>query len=74
MDDYSENTTTQKRGGILGFLTRRQGGKRFTIADIITYLYLVAGIVVMFGPVLWLVMSSFKSIEALYEFPPTFLP
>jgi alpha-1,4-digalacturonate transport system permease protein len=29
---------------------------------------------VMFGPVLWLVMSSFKTESALSQFPPTFLP
>jgi alpha-1,4-digalacturonate transport system permease protein len=28
----------------------------------------------MFGPVLWIVMSSFKTQAALSEFPPTFLP
>jgi alpha-1,4-digalacturonate transport system permease protein len=28
----------------------------------------------MFGPVVWLVMSSFKTPEALTEFPPSFLP
>lgn len=65
--------TTNKRQGILGFLLRRKG-KRFSLVDAITYLYLLAGVIVMFGPVLWLIMSSFKSVEALYEFPPTFLP
>jgi alpha-1,4-digalacturonate transport system permease protein len=60
--------------GIVAFLTRRRGGKRLDTSDIITYLYLIAGTVVMFGPVLWLVMSSFKPLEGLYEFPPTFLP
>ncbi|UUZ65123.1 hypothetical protein LP417_10985 [Polaromonas sp. P1-6] len=28
----------------------------------------------MFGPVLWLVMSSFKTENALSQFPPSFLP
>ncbi len=56
------------------FLTRRRGHTRLHIADIITYLYLIAGAIVMFGPVLWLIMSSFKPLAGLYEFPPTFLP
>jgi alpha-1,4-digalacturonate transport system permease protein len=56
------------------FLGRRQGGKRLTTADLVTYLYLLLGTVVMFGPVVWLILSSFKPIEGLYEFPPTFLP
>jgi len=47
-------------GGVLGFLTRRRGGPRLSFSDVITYLYLLLGTVVMFGPVIWLVMSSFK--------------
>jgi alpha-1,4-digalacturonate transport system permease protein len=56
------------------FLTRTKGRNRLDITDILTYLYLFAGIIVMFGPVLWLVMSSFKTQAALIEFPPKFLP
>ncbi len=59
---------------IIAFLTRRQGRKRLTAADAITYLYLLAGTVVMFGPVLWLVLSSFKPQDTLFDFPPSFLP
>ena len=39
-----------------------------------TYGYLFLGVVVMFGPVLWLVMSSFKSSGDIQRFPPRFLP
>jgi len=56
------------------FLTRRKGVKRLHIADVLSYAYLFAGVIVMFGPVLWVVMSSFKTQAALIEFPPTFLP
>ena len=56
------------------FLARRKDGKRFDVTDMLTYAYLIAGVVVMFGPVIWLILSSFKPVEALYEFPPTFLP
>jgi alpha-1,4-digalacturonate transport system permease protein len=59
---------------ILNFLTRRRGGKRLDVSDIISYLYLIMGTLVMFGPVVWLAMSSFKPLEGIYEFPPTFLP
>jgi len=38
------------------------------------YGYLLLGLVLMFGPVLWLVLSSFKSAAALNEFPPQLLP
>jgi len=62
------------RGGMLGFLTRRAGRTRFSTTDLITNLYLILGTFIMFGPVVWLIMSSFKTEQALYEFPPTFLP
>lgn len=44
------------------------------MTDVLSYLYLLAGVVVMFGPVVWLVASSFKTQAGLLEFPPTFLP
>ncbi|MFO7546699.1 MAG: carbohydrate ABC transporter permease [Trueperaceae bacterium] len=56
------------------FLGRRQGGKRWTAADVLTYVYLALGVLIMFGPVLWLVLSSFKTQANLLEFPPTLLP
>ena len=60
------------------FLTRtkghKYGGTRLHWTDWVSYAYLLAGLVVMFGPVLWLVMSSFKTESALSQFPPTFLP
>ncbi len=39
-----------------------------------TYGYLLLGVIVMFGPVLWLLMSSFKSSGDIKRFPPRFLP
>lgn len=60
--------------GTIAFLTRRQGGKRLSTSDIITYVYLIVGTAVMFGPVIWLVLSSFKPERGLTEFPPTILP
>ncbi len=66
------NTTPTR--SFLSFLTRRKGGKKFDISDIISYLYLIVGTLVMFGPVVWLIISSFKPLEGIYEFPPTFLP
>jgi alpha-1,4-digalacturonate transport system permease protein len=53
--------------------THGRGG-RLDWSDYLSYFYLLAGVVVMFGPVLWLVMSSFKTQSALTEFPPSFLP
>ncbi len=56
------------------FLTRTRGGSRLHITDIISYIYLFLGVILMFGPVIWLLMSSFKTQSALIEFPPKFLP
>ena len=54
------------------FATRGRG--RLDWADWVSYLYLALGLVVMFGPVLWLVLSSFKTEAGLIEFPPRLLP
>ncbi|WP_370515148.1 carbohydrate ABC transporter permease [Paracoccus sp. S-4012] len=60
------------------FLTRRRGvagsGRGWHWTDIATWVWLVGGTVLMFGPAVWLVLSSFKTPAALAEFPPTILP
>jgi alpha-1,4-digalacturonate transport system permease protein len=52
---------------------RRKSG-RWHWTDIAAYTYLALGVVLMFGPVLWLVLSSFKTQAGLLEFPPSLLP
>ncbi len=56
------------------FISRRRGRKRVDWADLLSYLYLLAGVLLIFGPVLWMVLSSFKTTAALAQFPPSFLP
>jgi len=56
------------------FLSRRSGRNGPDLTDWLTYAYLFVGILVMFGPVAWLVLSSFKTQAGLIEFPPTLLP
>lgn len=58
----------------LNFLFKTRGRHRLHWTDTVTYLYLVVGLFMMFAPVLWLVMSSFKTEAAIAQFPPTFLP
>jgi alpha-1,4-digalacturonate transport system permease protein len=58
----------------INFLLRTRGRRRLDWTDVVTYLYLVLGLFTMFAPVVWLVMSSFKSEAAISQFPPTFLP
>ena len=50
---------------IVKMLTATRGRKRLHWTDVVSYLYLVVGLFVMFAPVLWLVMSSFKTESAI---------
>lgn len=58
----------------LSFLTATRGGARLHWTDWASYGYLCAGVFLMFFPVLWLVLSSFKTEADLQRYPPTFLP
>ncbi|HKE39314.1 MAG TPA: carbohydrate ABC transporter permease [Casimicrobiaceae bacterium] len=55
-------------------LTATRGRGRLDWTDWLSYGYLALGVLLMFGPVLWLVLSSFKTPAALTEFPPRLLP
>ncbi|MEZ5668957.1 MAG: carbohydrate ABC transporter permease [Alphaproteobacteria bacterium] len=61
-------------GTVARFLTRRRDPGRVHWTDVLAWIYLGFGVVLMFGPVLWLVLSSFKTQAGLQEFPPTLLP
>lgn len=66
--------TTFPRPGVMTLLTARRGRGRLHWTDVFSWVYLALGVLLMFGPVVWLVMSSFKTPAGLVEFPPTFLP
>lgn len=55
-------------------LTARRGRGRLHWTDVFSYVYLGLGVLLMFGPVVWLALSSFKTPAGLLEFPPTMLP
>jgi alpha-1,4-digalacturonate transport system permease protein len=63
---------------VTDFLTRTRGrgngGTRLHWTDWASYAYLALGVFLMFAPVLWLVVSSFKTEADLQRYPPTFLP
>jgi alpha-1,4-digalacturonate transport system permease protein len=59
---------------ILSFLTRTRGKKGLHFTDIFSYAYLLLGTFLMFGPVIWLIFSSFKTQGEIVKFPPRFLP
>lgn len=56
------------------FLGRTHGANGPDWADYATYTFLIVGTLLMFGPVLWLVTSSFKTSQELVRFPPRLLP
>jgi alpha-1,4-digalacturonate transport system permease protein len=60
--------------GVIAFLVRTRGRHRLHWTDWLTYAYLALGIFLMFGPVVWVVLSSFKTQAQLLEFPPSLLP
>ena len=67
-------TSTMSERSVTRFLTARRGGGSMHWTDIFSYVYLALGVALMFGPVAWLALSSFKTPAGLQEFPPTLLP
>jgi len=61
-------------GTVKAFLSRRAGKKKASVTDVLSYAYLFMGVLVMFGPILWLVLSSFKTAGEIVKFPPRLLP
>jgi alpha-1,4-digalacturonate transport system permease protein len=59
---------------VMNFLLRTKGKTRLHWTDVLSYIYLLLGLLIMFAPVLWLVLSSLKTEASLAQFPPTFLP
>ncbi|MEX0969389.1 MAG: carbohydrate ABC transporter permease [Paracoccaceae bacterium] len=59
---------------LVAMLTATRGKGRLHWTDWVSYGYLTLGIFLMFGPVVWLVLSSFKTPNELDRFPPRFLP
>ncbi|WP_227285497.1 carbohydrate ABC transporter permease [Boseongicola sp. H5] len=55
-------------------LTATRGKGRWDWTDWVSYSYLFLGVFLMFFPVIWLVLSSFKTEADLQRYPPTFLP
>ena len=67
------NDAAPRRTG-LAWLWARRGRAGWHWTDVLSYAYLGVGLVTLFAPVLWLVMSSFKTESAIGRFPPTFWP
>ena len=61
-------------GKAIAFLTRTRGQGKLHWVDWLTYSYLCAGVMLMFLPVIWLGLSSFKTEAELERFPPRLIP
>ncbi len=59
---------------ILKMLRLTRGHNRLDVTDVISYVYLFMGVIIMFGPIVWLVFSSFKTSGEIVKFPPRLLP
>jgi len=59
---------------IIPFLFRTRGHKQLHLTDFLMYFYLTLGTILMFGPVVWGFVSSFKTQAELEKYPPSFLP
>jgi alpha-1,4-digalacturonate transport system permease protein len=64
----------KRDAGIMEFLAQTRGIDKLHLTDIFTYLYLLLGTFLMFGPVIWIAFSSFKTVNEIYNFPPRLLP
>ena len=58
----------------MDFLLRTRGRNFLSAGDLLSYMYLTLGVFIMFVPVLWGVISSFKTPAAISRFPPEALP
>jgi alpha-1,4-digalacturonate transport system permease protein len=61
-------------GNLMDTLRLTKGRKRLDFTDIISYVYLGMGVLLMFVPIVWLVLSSFKTSGEIVKFPPRLLP
>ena len=66
--------STYPRPSVRQLLAARRARGQLHWTDVFAYGYLALGVLLMFGPVVWLVLSSFKTPAGLIEFPPTLLP
>ncbi|WP_395303055.1 carbohydrate ABC transporter permease [Pectobacterium zantedeschiae] len=59
---------------IIAFLTRTRHPGRIHITDIMSWVWLVVGTLLVMIPVMWAAISSFKTPAEINRFPPSFLP
>ena len=59
---------------IKNIVTQKKYKNQIHWTDYFSYFYLFLGVFLMFGPIIWLGLSSVKTLAGIQEYPPTILP
>lgn len=59
---------------IKNIVTQKKYKEKYHWTDYFSYFYLFLGVFLMFGPIIWLGLSSVKTLAGTQEYPPTILP
>ena len=59
---------------VKNIITQKKYKEKYHWTDYFSYFYLFLGVFLMFGPIIWLGLSSVKSLAGIQEYPPTILP
>ena len=59
---------------IKDIVTQKKYKEKYHWTDYFSYFYLFLGVFLMFGPIIWLGLSSVKTNAGIQEYPPTILP
>ena len=59
---------------VKNMVTQKKYKEKYHWTDYFSYFYLFLGVFLMFGPIIWLGLSSVKTLAGIQEYPPTILP
>ena len=59
---------------IKNIITQKKYKDKMHWTDYFSYFYLFLGVFLMFGPIIWLGLSSVKTNAGIQDYPPTILP
>ena len=59
---------------VKNIVTQKKYKEKYQWTDYFSYFYLFLGVFLMFGPIIWLGLSSVKTLAGIQEYPPTILP
>ena len=59
---------------VKNIVTQKRYKEKYHWTDYFSYFYLFLGVFLMFGPIIWLGLSSVKTLAGIQEYPPTILP